>query len=117
MQTSGTAITITDADSATLSFTAPSVDDDEVLTFQLQVTDNNGATATDSVDVTVLNVNQLPVSNAGVDLTADEQTDVSLSGADSSDSDGPLISYHWTQLTGTTATLNGADSNTSTFYR
>ena len=41
---------------------------DAVLEFSLTVTDVDGATATDSVTVTLTNV--LPTANAGVDQTA-----------------------------------------------
>ncbi|MFL6486078.1 MAG: PKD domain-containing protein, partial [Nitrososphaera sp.] len=60
-QTAGTAATLTGADSATPSFTAPDVGaNGDTLTFELKVTDNDGVTATDTIGVTVNNVNQAP---------------------------------------------------------
>ena len=83
-QTAGTAVTLSGADSATPSFTAPDVGaDGDTLTFELTVTDNDGATATDTVNVAVNNVivNQAPTANAGTDQTVNEGASVSLDGS------------------------------------
>ena len=55
-QLSGPTVTIINASTANASFTAPDVDADTVLTFQYQVIDDDGAPATDTVDVMVRNV-------------------------------------------------------------
>jgi hypothetical protein len=56
-QTNGTAATLRDVHSPTLTFTAPNVDPaDEILTFELTVNDGNGHTATDTVKVMVNNM-------------------------------------------------------------
>jgi flagellar basal body rod protein FlgB len=52
MQTGGTSVSLTDANTATPNFTAPDVDGDETLTFQVTV-DDGDASATDTVNVTV----------------------------------------------------------------
>ena len=52
-QTGGTMVSLGDAASATATFTAPDVPMDETLTFRLTVTDNDGATNSDDVIVTV----------------------------------------------------------------
>jgi len=54
-QTEGDTVSLSDATSATPSFTAPAVDDDtkKTLTFQLKVTDDGALTSTDTVQVTV----------------------------------------------------------------
>jgi len=54
-QTAGPAVTLTNASSATASFTAPQVDVDTVLTFQITVNDGNSGTTSDTVNVTVRN--------------------------------------------------------------
>ncbi|MBQ0712270.1 MAG: hypothetical protein KBT53_04860 [Porticoccus sp.] len=48
--------TLSSTTSATPSFTAPLVIADEQLTFQLTVTDDQGATDSDSVNVTVQDI-------------------------------------------------------------
>lgn len=53
-QTKGPSVELNDADSATPSFSAPEVDEDTVLTFELTVSDGSGDNSTDSVKITVL---------------------------------------------------------------
>ena len=62
-QTSGTDVAISNSDMANASFVAPAVAANENLVFRLTVTDNDGASASDSVTVTV---------NAVVSLNWDE---------------------------------------------
>lgn len=52
-QLSGPAVSLSGAGSASASFTAPTVTSAQVLRFQLTVTDDDGATGSDTVDVTV----------------------------------------------------------------
>src|SRR5690606_18793538 len=65
-------------DAATLAFVAPETAEAATLTFELTVTDNDGATAKDSVDVAVAPVIELngrvydgPIANALVTITID----------------------------------------------
>jgi PKD repeat protein len=62
-------------------------------TVTLTVTDNKGATASDTAVVTVQN--RPPVANAGANQTVPSGTNVSLSGSGSSDPDGTISSYAW----------------------
>lgn len=55
-----------------------------------------------------------PTANAGADQSVDEQTDVTLTGT-ASDSDGTVASTTWTQVSGTSVTINSATSTTATF--
>lgn len=52
-QTAGSSVTLTNANSAKASFTAPDVVADETLTFELTVTDNGGATAKGTTNIIV----------------------------------------------------------------
>ena len=74
-------------------------------TVQLLVTDNDGGSASDTVEVTVnqaLSDNQPPVANAGLDLTVtdfdgDTLEFVHFDGRASTDTDGTIVSYNWTE--------------------
>ncbi|MDN4502851.1 hypothetical protein QX776_10570 [Alteromonadaceae bacterium BrNp21-10] len=114
-QTAGTSVTIENASASSASFVAPEIEDVEVLVFQLLVTDNKGATAKDIVEITVNNVNKTPNAIAGTDQSADENTGVTLIGSGSNDSDGTIVSYQWTQVSGIPVILNSADSVNSQF--
>lgn len=77
-----------------------------VYVFQLNVTDNSGAVATDIVQVTVNAPappsNQAPSANAGLDLNITLPTNsVTLSGS-GNDPDGTISSYQWTKISGPT---------------
>ncbi|RYY48274.1 MAG: T9SS type A sorting domain-containing protein [Chitinophagaceae bacterium] len=84
-------------------------------TFQLRVTDNLGATATDDVIVTVNGAaNTAPTVNAGPDQTIElPASNVNLNGA-ASDADGSISSYQWTKVSGGAATIASPASAATT---
>ncbi len=101
IQTSGPAAKLTNANQAAATFTAPDVDTDTQLNFQLTVTDNEDATATDSITVLVLDIpepNQAPIAVTSNNFSTDENTLVTLDGSASTDPDGTISSYSWTQI-------------------
>ena len=69
-----------------------------VYQFELKVTDNNGATGRDTMQVTVnAAANIAPVANAGSDKTITLPANtVSLSGS-GNDADGTISSFAWTK--------------------
>jgi probable HAF family extracellular repeat protein len=102
-QESGTAVTITNADMANASFVAPLVAASEVLVFRVTVTDDDGATASDTVSITVNDTNPPPpppptgddfiplgVNSSAADVSADGSVVVG-------NSDGP---FRWTAAAG-----------------
>lgn len=109
-QASGSIAALTDADTATPSFTAPF--SAGTLSFRLTVTDDKGATATDDVTVNILSgeTNYKPTADAGLDQTVNGGATVSLSGASSRDSDGSIVSYQWAQTGGTQVSLTNANT-------
>lgn len=86
-----------------------------VYQFQLSVTDNQGATGTDLVTITVEAANQSPTANAGADISITLPTStVTLSGS-GSDPDGSVASYAWVKVSGPSAgTLANATTSTLT---
>jgi hypothetical protein len=87
-----------------------------VYVFRLTVTDNNGATGTSDVTVTVnAAANKAPKANAGPDQTLTlPNNSTSLTGS-GSDSDGTVASYLWTKISGPSSfTLGNPSSATTT---
>lgn len=87
-------------------------------TARLTVTDNLGATgsATVTIAVTAPATNLAPVANAGPDqLNKDPGTVFTLNGAGSSDPDGTISGYAWSQIAGPAVTLTGAGTSTPSF--
>lgn len=114
-QTAGTAVALSASDVAMPTFTTPALNASETLTFQVTVTDNDGATNTSTVNIEVNHINLAPTANAGSDQTVDENTTVSLSAGLSEDADGTIAQYSWTQTSGTVVTLSDASSSAPTF--
>ena len=104
--------TITNANSASTTVTALA---QGVYQFQLKVTDNDGATALDTVQITVNAANIAPTANAGTDqaITLPIST-VSLSGS-GTDTDGSISAYSWTKISGpASGTITNANSASTT---
>jgi hypothetical protein len=107
-QTSGPSVTLTDADKAVATFTAPA--DEATLGFELTVSGPAGS-STDDVLVDVQAVTA-PVADAGPDQTGVLVDDTVL--LDGSESSG-AASFAWTQESGTAVTLTNADTSRASF--
>ena len=90
-QTSGTEVTLTGADSQTATFTAPEINGDETLSFEITVTDDDGATDKDQIDIQVVattiiannvsiitqsNLSEIAVEASNGDITVDSSSDL-----------------------------------------
>ncbi|MBI3014115.1 MAG: hypothetical protein HYY65_03395 [Candidatus Tectomicrobia bacterium] len=115
-QLAGPVVTLSGANTPTPSFTPllPGGFGSQVLTFQLTVTSGDLASS-DTVDITVKNVNHGPVALAGADQTVNEGSLVTLDGSASYDPDSDPITYQWVQTGGDPVTLNGPTTATPTF--
>jgi len=109
------AVTLNDAAAVQPTFTAPDLGENGgVLEFILTVTDTAGQSDTDSVLINISGFKP-PVADAGPNQSVEVGETVTLSGANSSDSDGEIEDYLWTQTNGTEVTLTAADTVSATF--
>ncbi len=111
-QTAGPRVQLDDPAAAVVRFTAPGfVEGRSELVFRLTVADDRGATADDETAVTV---NALPTADAGPDQAVDEGRRVRLAGT-GADRDGTIVSYAWTQLSGTAVELEDSSAASTAF--
>jgi hypothetical protein len=122
VQTGGSStVTLSDSTAAQPTFTAPNVPPHGTsLTFQLTVTGCSPvqtASATTTVNVSYVEVNRPPVAAATVSPNpADEGVTVTLDGSPSTDPDGDLLAYSWTQVGGSpSVSISGSSSALATF--
>ncbi len=108
-QLSGPIVNINNAESGITSFVTPN--QSGVLLFQLDATNVQGHTASDTVSIVV---NHVPIAQAGADQNIDLNTDITLDGNESAD-DASITSYSWQQTAGETVTLNNSNSATPSF--
>ncbi len=95
-QTSGRAVTLTGANSASPAFTAPRVDGDQNLVFRLVVSDGSLDSAPDDVTVLVRDsLNELPIADFA--WTPESPTDLEDAAFTdrSSDPDGHVVAWSW----------------------
>lgn len=111
-QTSGTAVTLSNAQTAKPSFTANATG---TLIFALTVNDGTVSSTADTVTITVVKANNAPVADAGDDVTVDAGTLVTLDASGSTDPDGDTLSYTWSQVSGATVALTGTTAQKPTF--
>ncbi|MCJ8311979.1 MAG: YHYH protein, partial [Saccharospirillaceae bacterium] len=116
-QTLGTDVLLTNKNTVSVSFTSPSLNSSELLSFRLSVTDNEGGSTSVSINVTVNPVfqdNAIPNANAGDDQIVDEQTVVMLSGT-ATDIDGTISTVLWRQIQGTNVVLQNETTLNASF--
>lgn len=108
---SGTGGTITNPTLASTSITGLT---QGVYQFKLQVTDNQGATGTDIVNITVNPANISPSANAGTDQAITLPTSATTLTGSGNDPDGNITAFGWTRISGpntpTIVTPSGAST-------
>ncbi|MBX2945146.1 MAG: tandem-95 repeat protein [Cyclobacteriaceae bacterium] len=108
VQISGAAATLSNANTATLTVQVPA---DGIYIFRLTVTDNDGATGSSNVTLTVnpAAINQPPVVNAGTNQTLTLPVNTTNLTGTASDPDGTIASYLWTKMSGPAATITNGN--------
>jgi hypothetical protein len=138
-QVAGPAVAMNNSNQAAMDFVAPLVDADTQLTFQLTVRDNVGGVATDTVVVTVLNGNTMPViGQMSAEVLAGPGTPFAAANRDGANGDGVIsgpcnayegryvllsglgsdaegdVTYSWSQIHGVAATISNAGTSEAT---
>ncbi len=115
-QTEGSPIELSGFDDARTRFPAPEVGPNgESMVFRLRTFDDSNLP---SEDLTLVNVtwdNIPPNAMAGDDQVVAAGDMVTLDGTDSTDSDGVIASYQWTQMEGTPIELSDPMTSQPTF--
>ena len=120
-QLSGSNVTLLTPNSVISTFIAPRVQFGQpaiALTFGLVVTSAAGGVSPQSTVTITVNppaTAGTPVANAGTAQTVPSTTAVTLNGSLSSDPNGNVLTYAWTQTAGTAVTLTGANTATPSF--
>ena len=108
-QTDGPTVAITGVRSAMASFNTNSLPNDAtVLTFSLTVRDILGNTGTEFVTIYVDGISR-PTADAGSGIEASPGDRISFDGTGSVSPINSGLTYSWTQINGTTATLSNAN--------
>lgn len=102
-----------DTTSQQLSITLP----DEGGTYVLGLTVNDGQddSLEDLIQLLVTSRNNLPIADAGDDLSVAGGTSVSLDGSASSDADGDELSFTWQQVEGPSVSLTNSSTAAPSF--
>ena len=97
-------VTLSDPTAVNPTFTTDKLDigvEPEWYSFNLTVTDDDGATGTSADEILVkVNPNRPPVADAGSDMTVASGAIVTLDGSASLDHDGEIATYRWQRATG-----------------
>ncbi|MBK7641962.1 MAG: hypothetical protein IPJ19_02765 [Planctomycetes bacterium] len=97
-QISGPAVELSDAHSATPSFTTPELVSNTTLVFQLSVSDGT-STSVDTVEILVHANDDAPTAEAGPDQEVQAGERTTIEGS-SSDAEGAQLQYAWQQVGG-----------------
>jgi len=110
-------VSLMGASQAEASFTAPYIQNSQLLRFRLRVIDNNGGEDTDEVTVTLLGDGQVPVADAGPDRAVREGDYAVLDGSRSHAPVGDIVSFRWVQTGGSVGVdISNPNGSKTTFF-
>ena len=81
-------------------------------TFTFYASDGESNSSQASVDIDITSINDAPIADAGNDIVANEETNITLDGSNSSDVEGAIVSYLWREG----ATVLATTSSFSKFF-
>jgi hypothetical protein len=113
VQTGGPTVSLDDPSSANPTFTAPELEGNAEITFELQVSDGTN-TSVDTVSVQVEADNDAPTAIAESSEHAQVGDTVSLTGS-GFDPDSPNLTFQWVQTAGPEVSLSDATTPEPTF--
>ena len=111
-QISGVQVILLNSSSAKPSFNASSTG---TYVFELKVADAKVSSTPDTVTVRVLKQNTAPIADAGDDQNTKVGTMVTLNAGASYDPDADAITYTWSQISGASVEMAGANAAHPTF--
>ena len=114
IQTGGPTVALDDPNATSPTFEAPQGLSNTDITFELQVSDGSQVT-TDNVTVTVHADDDAPSSQAGADMTVEENDLVTLSGS-GTDPENQGLTYTWVQTAGPAVVLDDPSSPDASFH-
>ena len=115
-QVAGPSVVLSNPQTAKSTFFAPNVGPNgEALTFELTVIDVGGLKDSNTTTVNVIGDNDAPTADAGPNQTVDEGKKVTLDGSNSTDPEGKVLSYQWSQVAGLPVTLSSTQVAKPTF--
>ena len=116
-QIGGATVDLVNPGSVNAEFTAPTVNENSTLTFELTADDSRGGIDTTSINIKIYKnevaLNQPPSAVADASprtLSSDQDTEVVLDGTQSSDPDEDSLTYHWEQVGGPSVDLSNSDN-------
>ena len=116
LQIAGPEVTLSNYNTTNPSFISPKVSEDTTLKFSLTAKDNKGTASIPAiVTITVKDVNQPPLADAGPDQIVNPGNVISLDAIKSKDPDNDPLTYLWVQTQGPSVKLNDADMSIATF--
>ncbi|MBI4650759.1 tandem-95 repeat protein [Candidatus Desantisbacteria bacterium] len=107
-------VAVNNNDGGTVTYTPiPNLNGADSFTYI--ISDGKGGYDTGIVQVTITAINDIPVANSGADQTVNIGMPATLNGANSTDPDGDILTYAWTQVSGTNVTLSNPNSVSPVF--
>jgi hypothetical protein len=113
-KTAGSQAVSFDSSAVDLSFTAPTVANDETYTFSLTITDEDGFTDTETFDVLVVSIDPPTIDSfTSASLVAENQSYSLAASVNDPDGENSNITYAWRQTSGNQTIISGTNTNAS----